>query len=199
MVCRLLPEVLADGEDMSGYFSSSFCGGLQHKLWNLLENPNSSLAAKVSLFSPGKNVLCKASHWVHNETHQITHKLGIFLSLNASLLKLQRGEGGDHKEWWCISIKRWCWGLLNFYIIKDPLGNYNTTWELKWRTFKHWVVLIIIFFIGTCPFVFLFVCLFEICDFFLFPLLIQNFPFFFLVEYFFSVFSLFFVGLSTIG
>ena len=36
-----------DDECMDGYFTNSFCGNLQHKLWNLLENPNSSFAAKV--------------------------------------------------------------------------------------------------------------------------------------------------------
>merc|ERR1712223_1372018 len=43
----LLPEALNSDEDMSGYFSTGFCGNLQHKLWNLLENPNSSFAAKI--------------------------------------------------------------------------------------------------------------------------------------------------------
>ena len=35
-------------ENMDEYFSIGFCGTLQHKLWNLLENPNSSFAAKVT-------------------------------------------------------------------------------------------------------------------------------------------------------
>ena len=46
--CRLLPESLNDAECMDGYFDTGFIGNLQHKLWNLLENPNSSFAAKVS-------------------------------------------------------------------------------------------------------------------------------------------------------
>ena len=49
-ICRLLPESLNDDECMDGYFTTSFCGNLQHKLWNLLENPNSSFAAKVRHF-----------------------------------------------------------------------------------------------------------------------------------------------------
>ena len=50
-ICRLLPESLNDDECMDGYFTTSFCGNLQHKLWNLLENPNSSFAAKVRHFA----------------------------------------------------------------------------------------------------------------------------------------------------
>ncbi len=45
---RLLPEVVKADENLDEYFGQTFCGGLQHKLWNLLENPNSSFAAKVS-------------------------------------------------------------------------------------------------------------------------------------------------------
>ena len=33
---------------MEGYFGPGFCGNMQHKLWNLVENPNSSFAAKVN-------------------------------------------------------------------------------------------------------------------------------------------------------
>ena len=35
-------------ESMEDYFGQGLCGNMQHKLWNLLENPNSSFAAKVS-------------------------------------------------------------------------------------------------------------------------------------------------------
>ena len=45
---RLLPENMNVDENMDEYFSLGFCGNLQHKLWNLLENPNSSFAAKAS-------------------------------------------------------------------------------------------------------------------------------------------------------
>jgi hypothetical protein len=46
---RLLPECMNVEENMDEYFGIGFCGNLQHKLWNLLENPNSSFAAKVEL------------------------------------------------------------------------------------------------------------------------------------------------------
>ena len=61
---------------------------------------------------------------------------------------------------------------------------------MKCRTFKHWVVLIIIFFIGTCPFVF-FVCLtFVICDFFFISTFNPKFSFFFSFSPFFLCFLL---------
>ena len=44
---RLLPESMNVDENMDEYFSLGFCGTHQHRLWNLLENPNSSFAAKV--------------------------------------------------------------------------------------------------------------------------------------------------------
>ena len=44
---RLLPQSMKAEESMEDYFGNGFCGNLQHKLWNLLENPNSSFAAKV--------------------------------------------------------------------------------------------------------------------------------------------------------
>ena len=48
-IFRLLPQLLKAEEDMSEFFGQGFCGNLQHKLYNLVENPNSSPAAKVSL------------------------------------------------------------------------------------------------------------------------------------------------------
>ena len=48
---RLLPQTQKGEEDMAGYFGLGFCGNLQHKLWNLVENPNSSHAAKVRIYA----------------------------------------------------------------------------------------------------------------------------------------------------
>jgi len=42
-------------ENMDEYFGDGFCANLQHKLWNLLENPNSSFAAKVKQLMKLKN------------------------------------------------------------------------------------------------------------------------------------------------
>ena len=47
MIFRLLPQVGKAEENMEEYFGLGFCGNMQHKLWNLVENPNSSFAAKV--------------------------------------------------------------------------------------------------------------------------------------------------------
>ena len=44
---RLLPQTGKAEESMEEYFGLGFCGNMQHKLWNLVENPNSSFAAKV--------------------------------------------------------------------------------------------------------------------------------------------------------
>ena len=46
-IFRLLPQTGKAEESMDEYFGQGFCGNLQHKLWNLVENPNSSFAAKV--------------------------------------------------------------------------------------------------------------------------------------------------------
>ena len=63
-----------DDECMDGYFNTSFCGSLQHKLWNLLENPNSSFAAKVSINSWGKKDSTKRYLW--SKTILITGSVG---------------------------------------------------------------------------------------------------------------------------
>ena len=47
IIFRLLPQVGKAEENMEEYFGLGFCGNMQHKLWNLVENPNSSFAAKV--------------------------------------------------------------------------------------------------------------------------------------------------------
>jgi hypothetical protein len=47
LIFRLLPESMNTDENMDDYFGDGVFGNLQHKLWNLLENPNSSFAAKV--------------------------------------------------------------------------------------------------------------------------------------------------------
>ena len=50
MIFRLLPQVGKAEENMEEYFGLGFCGNMQHKLWNLVENPNSSFAAKVYFY-----------------------------------------------------------------------------------------------------------------------------------------------------
>jgi len=91
----LLPEALNSDECMDGYFNTSFWGDLQHKLWNLVENPNSSFAAKLVAITSCLFV-------VASTMALIISTLPMFKNKNIDIE--YRGGGDDDDEHYAFSV-----------------------------------------------------------------------------------------------